>query len=278
MMSAEPRFAERARAAIRDGLAIDAPEAYLASALYKLNSNDAVSAATDLGTALVRAPMLAQAHEMAGRVLMELGALAESRQHLTNARSLDPLRAHLITSELARLDMLEGYTERAERAVTALANEPDRAMAQLGAIQQVRFAAWRGDLETARRGALMIAPRMGGFASRITSFVNEAVATGNLDEDAWQRIVPPIDDPELPTRSHLLALQILGEVALLLGRTELAYRTFEQANRIGLLDIANLDKCPLFDRIANEARFEALRGRVRERADRVLSAFRAALG
>ena len=279
VMAAESRLAQRARDAIKVGLAIGHPEAFLASAAYRLNTDDAVGGAADLGTALVRAPMLAQAHEMAGRILVEISAVSEARHHFETARALDPTRSHILMTDLARLDALEGYWERADRSITALVADPDRSISQLGAIFQARLASWRGERDAMIRAAAVFAPRMGNHASKLVTFISAAAESGMVEPDVWQQFLSVFGGSnDLPIRGQLMGLQILAEIALVLGKHELALDTLEQADRMGLLDIVVIDKCPLFDAVADFPRFQALRQRVAVRAVRVLAAFRSTAG
>jgi len=279
VMAAESRLAQRARDAIKVGLATGHPEAFLASASYKLNTDDAVGGAADLGTALVRAPMLAQAHEMAGRILVEISAVSEARHHFETARALDPTRSHILMTDLARLDALEGYWERADRSITALVADPDRSISQLGAIFQARLASWRGERDAMIRAAAVFAPRMGNHASKLVTFISAAAESGMVEPDVWQQFLSVFGGSnDLPIRGQLMGLQILAEIALVLGKHELALDTLEQADRMGLLDIVVIDKCPLFDAVANLPRFRVLRQRVAVRAVGVLAAFRSTAG
>ena len=143
---------DRARRALEQALALGHAEAYLASASFKLNTGDPINAVKDLATALVRAPMLAQAHEMAARLLVELGSLSEARHHYETATALDPTRAPVVSMELARLDALEGWWERADRRIEALLEDPDRSLVQLASVFQSRLAGWRGN-----RDAMLLA-------------------------------------------------------------------------------------------------------------------------
>ena len=92
-------------------------EAFLASASYRININDHIGGAADLGTALVRAPMSAQAHEQAGKILVAINAAIEARHHFETAIGLDPGRAQVISADLGRLDALEGNWAAADRRI-----------------------------------------------------------------------------------------------------------------------------------------------------------------
>ena len=278
VMQTDPTLIERARAALERGLALGPPEAYLASATFRFNTGDSVGGAADLGTALLRAPMLGQAHEMAGRILVEVGEVAQARQHFTTATALDPTRAHLVSADLARLDALEGWWERADRALAVIVADPDRSIAQLGGIFQARLAGWRGDRRLMTTMAETFAPRLGPYAGKLLELASRAAETGSIDRAAWPTFLQVFGGAGRPQRGQLMGLQLLSEIAIVLGNTEAALDTLEAADRMGLIDIVVLDRCPLFDRVLDEPRFQAVRGRVAERAALVLAAFRSAAG
>ena len=79
-------------------------EAFLASAQLHFNQADPERGAAELARALVRAPMSAPTHELAGRILVEIEGPDPARKHYETARGLDPGRWQVIERELARLD------------------------------------------------------------------------------------------------------------------------------------------------------------------------------
>ena len=262
--------------AIAVGLATGHAEAFLASAHYKANTGDPIGTVVDLGTALIRGPMLAQAHEMAGRILVEVDAIADARHYFETSRALDPTRAHLILAELARLDALEGWWDRADRAIAAMMTDADSNIAELGLIFEARLAGWRGERQKLLVGAIRFARRMGQAASDITTFAEHALHSGEIEPAVWNRFLTGIAASEHPYRGRLIALQMLAEIALVLGKHEHALDALELAARIGLSDIVVLDRCPLFDPLAAHPRFKLVRAGVAARAAEVLAAFRSA--
>ena len=278
VLQAEPTLYERARRALAQGLATNHPEAFLASASFKINTGDPVGGAGDLATALVRAPMLAQAHEMAAKVLVEVGAVAEARHHFETAVALDPTRGPVVSMDLARLDALEGWTERADVRIDALLRDSDRSLNQLGAVFRARLAGWRGDRDAMMTAAKQFAPRMGASASKLIDYVSQTTLDGKFDSAAWHGFLQAFGGPERPERGQLMGLQLLSEIAVVFGFHDFGIEALEKADRKNFLDVVVLDKCPLYDRVRNEARFQRLRSSVAERAARVLAAFRATAG
>ena len=278
VLQAESALLDRARRALAQGLATNHPEAFLASGSFKINTGDPVGGARDLATALVRAPMLAQAHEMAAKILVEVGAVQEARHHFETAVALDPTRGPVVSMELARLDALEGWNERADERIATLLRDTDRSLNQLGAVFQARLAGWRGDRAAMITAAERFAPRMGPSANKLVDYISKTALDGKFDTDAWHGFLQEFGGELKPERGQLMGLQMLSEIAVVFGFDEFAIVALEQADRRNFIDIVVLEKCPLYDRIRNDARFKRLRANVAARAARVLAAFRATAG
>ena len=275
VLQGDAHLLPRARAALERGLTTGHPEAYLASASYQLNSGDPVAAARDLATALVRAPMLAQAHEMAGRILVEVGDPIAARHHFETASALDPTRAHINSTDLARLDALEGKWPDADARLAVLAADPDGSIAQLGAVFTARLAGWRRDQPAMLAATLRFASRMGGTAGRMLEFLRHALESKMVDPELGKKLLGAFGGTDHPLRNQVLGLQVLAELALVLDQQTLALDTLRLAEDRGLMDLLVLDNCPLFDAVTDTAALRAIRDRVATRASRVLHAFRA---
>jgi eukaryotic-like serine/threonine-protein kinase len=277
IMRGEPELRDRAHRAVERGLAGGHGEAFLAAATLRLNHGDHKGAATALGTALVRAPMSAQAHESAGRILIELDAAAEGRYHLETALALDPGRASVIGADLGRLDALQGDWDGALARCRQLLADPDPAVAQLGAVLDARLAAWRRDpaatLAAAARFASRIEP-----AARLLAVFERASRTGALDPAQWDALEQALTRPDRPMRSQLISLQLMTELSLLLGYPDLALRALGKASDAGLIDVTWLRGCPLFAPITGDLRWRAVHDAVERRAAAMLAAFHAAAG
>ena len=268
-----PSLAPRARDAIERGLATGHGEAYLASAIYKLNRGDGEGGARDLGLALVRAPMSAHTHEAAGRILMEVDDHGEAEHHFETAIGLDPGRVQVVAAELARLDALRGDFGRADERVARLLADPDASIMQLGSACEARLAGWRGRRDIMLAATERFGGRMGPDSENIIKFLT-AYANKPTEDDAWRRLVELYRGTDRPTRQTLLGMQLLAEVALMLDHPMLAWETLGQAEMLGLMDVVWMDHCPLFVRYAGDHGYRDVRDRVAERARRVLAAFR----
>ena len=277
IMRGEPELLHRAHAAVERGLATGHGEAFLASATFKLNQGDHEGAAAALGTALVRAPMSAPAHETAGKILIEIDAAAEGRHHLETALGLDPGRASVIGVDLGRLDALQGNWAAADARCRQLLADPDPSVVQLGATFEARLASWRGDRSAMMAASAKFAPRVES-GSHILASVKRALMTGELDLTQWNQLDQLSPPPDRPQRMQVIGLQLMAEIAIVFGHHEHAIRALGKAADMGLIDVVWLDGCPLFAPFTGDRRWRAIRDEVALRAARVLAAFRSMAG
>ncbi len=268
-----------ARAAIERGLAAGHGDAYLASAIFKFNHGDLEDGARELGTALVRAPMSAQAHELAGRILIETEATEEARHHFTTAIALDPGRSHLIDADLARVEALLGDWGAAMVRVERLAKDPDKPIAQLGAVLETRLAGWRGDRAVVLAGSTRFMERLDKDGpSKLFGYIRESIHNGTLDLNAWQQLADRFAVANHPKRPQVFSFQILAEISVSIGTQELAIAVLDQAQRAGLIDVMWLDHCPLFAPLKALPQFHEIRDRVAKRARAVHAALHSVTG
>jgi eukaryotic-like serine/threonine-protein kinase len=277
IMRGEPELAHRAREAVERALPTGHGEAFLASAVFKLNQGDFEGAAAALGTALVRAPMSAPAHETAGKILIEIHAESEGRHHLETALGLDPGRANVIGGELGRLEALQGQWGAADARCRWLLGDPDPSVGQLGAVLEARLASWRHDRPAMVTAAAKIAQRA-EQAGPLLAFFQHTTATGHLDLALWNQLDQRVARPDRPLRMQVMGLQLMAEMALVLGSHDLAIRALAKAADFGLIDITWLDGCPLFSPLTADLRWRVIRNEVAVRAAGVLAAFRSAAG
>jgi eukaryotic-like serine/threonine-protein kinase len=274
VMQGEPALLAPAQAALERGLATGHGEAYLASAQYQFNRGDFERGAMDLSRALVRAPMSAQSHELAAKILVEVEGTGPARKYYETARGLDPGRAHVIDSDLARLDALDRQWEAADERVNRLAADPDPSINQLSLILKGRLSVWRGDPNVIRQNGRQFLSRMSTNAGVIHRFVTEVETAGDITDSMWTAMMGVAVDPQRPLRQYLVRLQIFTELALSLDQRDKAFEALSRAADLGLMDITWMDHCPLMEKIVEYPHFQPLRRRVAERATRVLAAFR----
>ncbi len=274
VMRGEDALRPIAAEALARGLALGHGEAFLASAVWKLNHGDVEDAGRDLGTALLRAPMFGQAHEITARILGEVGTMAEARHHFATAGGLDPGRAFLVNADLARLDALEGNFVAADARVTALMNDADPPVAEIGRMFHARLAGWRRQRDTLLETDLLFPRWLGPEAATVIELLRAALVAPTSDLPAWRNLASRTVNPNRALRPQLFAVQLLAEGAAFLRRDALAIDSIDQATRLGLIDIVWVDHCPLFEPLRGLPAFREVRDRVASRAERVRTAMR----
>ncbi|MBA3818601.1 MAG: hypothetical protein H0X17_06885, partial [Deltaproteobacteria bacterium] len=273
----DPALLPRARATVERALATGHGEALLASAILRMNFADPEGGAADLGAALIRAPMSAPAHEIAGRMLLELGAGDEARQRFATAIGLDADRTQLISLDVARLDALSGDWASAERAATLLGQHSDPSIAMLGAFAHSRFACWRGDLALALASIQRLPPALARLnTTDVLAIATQYLRDGTFDDARWAHAMATAEAPDRPRRMQLLVLQRAVEIGVLVRRPDAAVDALQRAIPRGLVDIVWFDACPLFVELRADPRTAPLRADLAARAGRALDAFRAA--
>jgi hypothetical protein len=119
---------------------------------------------------------------------------------------------------------------------------------------------------------------MGANANRLLQFISETAEGGMVDPVVWRTFLEQFGGANQPLRGQLIGLQLLSEIALIVGKPQLAIDTLEEADRHGLMDVIILDKCPLYEQLQPLRAYRAIRDSVSARAARVLAAFRSTAG
>jgi hypothetical protein len=222
----------------------------------------------------LRAPMSGQTHELAGRILLELEGSDAARPYYATARGLDPMRAHVIESDLARIDALEGNWAQADARLERLLADPDPSIHQLGMMGRMRMASWRGRLSEVIDSSRIALSQTSVNAGMMFTVIDSLARTQTISPALWARALAKHTSQDVPIRQLIGRTQMFAEIALLLDHHEYALQALELTNELGLIDRTWLEHCPLLARAASEPRFEALRGEVHARAERVVAAFR----
>ncbi|MGN6105295.1 MAG: hypothetical protein ACTHU0_09345, partial [Kofleriaceae bacterium] len=272
----DPALLPRVHAAVDRALPTGTGEAYLASAVLRSNLGDLEGGAIDLGTALRRAPTLALAHELAGWLLVETGAIAEGRRHLENALELDPSRTHAIQADLVRVDALQGDWAAVTRRIDRILADPDPSVSQLGSVIEIRMASWRRDLEAMIAHAGHAGERFGPQNALVIEAVQSWRAGRPFDATTFHRVLPRRLEDGRARRYQMIVLQRACEVAALVEEREHAIAALQLTAELGTIDLTWLDACPLFASLHGDPRWGAVRATISANAARVLAAFRAA--
>jgi serine/threonine-protein kinase len=254
-------FAERAVAA-----APNQGEAHLALGSVLFQVGDAEDAARVLRRAVLLSPGQAEVHAALGRLLAEAGAFAEAIPRLEAALALDP-DAPLARPELMRAHALAGSWEASDRVADGLR---DSEGATGFWTLRARIALWRRQPDLAERHLRQI-PAANAPPTSVAGLLLE-VATTRRAPEGWPAHAA-LSSEDAGVRRRSFRLQIAAEVAAFLGDDETARGALQVAADGGLIDLAWLERCPLFEGLRADPRYASIHGRVKRRADRILEAY-----
>jgi len=258
-----------ARAAA-DRAVAGAPEvgqSWVALASVRMMDGDAAGATRALMTALEKSKGLAPAHDLLGRILLEVGRPQEAMTHLRTALSIDPSD---ITPrfELVRAHALLGNWAESMALLDLPVTGPSNGVSRF--LSRVRQCFWRGqphpDLETPPA----LGPEMGLLAK--PHAVIEILKTRELPEaDRLELDVQArLGDPG--SRRRILFFQLNAEIYAYVFEVDHSLDAIAGAIEAGLIDILWMDRCPMLDAVRKDARFAPLRAEVNARAQRVVDA------
>ena len=228
-----------------------------ALAMAHFNRRSYGRAVATLRAALEREPEYAEAHELLGRIFMELGPLKRAIEHLEHALDYNPylyrglwdlMRGYGLAGdwekvvEIAELE-IDSPHQRVARAMTALRLRLWREETALERIVEAERAELEGPLRTMLR-------------------VVETGEFGDGTREAYAEMV--VEEPS--SRRKILMCQAGAEMALRDGDVELGLDYLDRAIDAGLTDRVWLRHCPLLDAVRDDLefvrRFERVRGRV----------------
>jgi serine/threonine-protein kinase len=253
---AEPQAVDRALALATRAvtLAPDHGEALLALAQVFFARSDYTAAAEQIHAAIARAPLMAEAQELLGRLRLEVGPLDAGISAMERAIGLDPL---LLTPrlELARAMGLRGDFATARHLV---ATAPAGDLSARGPLI-ARLLGWSGDVA----GWSDLLPRRSELPGA-ANFVDEVIAmllSGHLDRSIEAKFTA-LASAARSSRFRILMLQIGAEFASRLGDVDAAHERVVRALDEGLIDLIWLDHCPPLAPLRADPRFAALRARL----------------
>ncbi len=264
------RDLERARevAARAVAAAPELGEAHLSLGLALFHLGEMPAAARALRVAVRKNPGLAEAHVALGRLLVEVGAFSEGIPRLEAALVLDAdataARAELMRSHalLGDWDACEEVASRVKTVEGAWGHWTLRA----------RFALWRGDPALAK--AHLSRMEEGSAAvMRVPLLVRTALEHGKIrDEEPSLSLIATRDEGGSRRRAFLL--QVHAEMAAHLEEDARALEALRLSAEAGLIDLAWLERCPLFRRIRLSPRYYGVHALVKKRAADILEAYR----
>jgi TolB-like protein/predicted Ser/Thr protein kinase len=242
---------------------------HVARASLLFQNGDAVGAGRELRAALLAKADLADGRELLGRMLTELGDLDAGIGHLHVARALEPAMGHTVLT-IARAEALRGQPAAADALLAgplAAAVTPN-----LLWVARARLAMWRRDTAVADRIEAEMAnvdfplrPQVEGTLAVIREPGRAGLAIATLGQFVRERT-------GAPPRLRAFFAQLIAEFHALGGERPPAIAALVEADALGLVDIAWLDRCPLLAGFDIDPGFVAVRERVRARARATLDA------
>ena len=216
-------------------------------------------AVATLQATLARDEDFAEAHELYGRILLEIGPLGRAIEHLERTIELNPYLYR------ARWDLVRGYGLRGDwKAAAELASRPvDSAQHRTArAMVAVRLSLWNrepilGHIWQDERESLEAAPGLRHLV---------AVLDGApFDRPSRQRLVESARDHSEQSRRAALFYQAGAELAAYTDRQSLVYDFLDRAIDAGLADVVWMRRCPLFDSLRRQPDFTRRLQRVVDR-------------
>ncbi|WP_437606435.1 protein kinase [Sorangium sp. So ce834] len=244
-------------------------EPWVALATVRFSACDPIGAVPALRNALQRAPSLAKAHELLGRILLEAGLVDEAVFRLDTALSLDPGEP-FPRWELARGRALLGDWAGAGMLLDTAAEDPSSRFHK--AIMRARFGLWRGAPYPIDD---LLPPSAENVPIQYARIYRDVLATSRLSDEQRAFLRARSDGAEPGSRLRPLFLQMHAELLAFLGEDDALFRTLAGAVEAGLFDALWMQRCAVLDRARSDARFAPLRARVEERAAAVVAAFKA---
>jgi tetratricopeptide (TPR) repeat protein len=260
------RARETAELAVR--LAPDLAEAHVAKATAHLQDADLEGAVVALLRAVELAPGHTEALGALGRVLLEVGAPADSIR-LSEASHLRD-RDDWPLAVIARAQALLGRWDAAMAALDRMGSQAEK---QLGLMMKARISMWRRDRHAVKAiydRATALGLNRNSVSHRLMYIVGEAVL--EMRTARAQDLFVREERAGLASRTRrTFVYQLSAEANAYVGDLQGALEAIERAVKEGLVDTFWLDRCPLFDDLRGSDGFEAAREIVQCRARRVLA-------
>jgi len=247
----------------------DLGESWVALATVRLMSGDAPGAVRAVTTALSKSKGLAPAHDLLGRILIEVGRTDEALAHLRTALSIDP-SATVLRFEIARASALLGNWADVDRLMDHPVAQPSDLIARF--LFRARLCLWRGEgeLHPDLNDPPVLGPEMGALGDPAALF--DMFRTRELTETYRETLDKAAQRSNPGSRRRTLFFQVNTEIYGYVFEVDHALAALAEAIDSGLIDLLWMDPCPVLDPVRQDARFAPLRARVAQRADQILAA------
>jgi serine/threonine-protein kinase len=248
-------------------------EPWVALAAVRFNHHDdPPGAIRALKRALELGPSNAEAHDLAGRILLEADEMDDAVAHLERALWLDELQ------RWARIDLMRAAALRGDWArageLYATGTSPDWHAHRRA--HEARLWSWPGaPVIDASPLPADYEPRFGVMWEL---FARARRIRDGLETSTLAEIRAPMEammaSASSASRARRFFHQMMAEQALVAGHVDGVLEIVGLAVSEGLLDLAWMNRLTLLDPLRANPEFEVLRQRVRERARRVAEAWR----
>ena len=234
-------------------------ESYVGRATAAFQRGDLPAAITDAQYALSLNATLADAHELLGRILAELGPAELALHHLRSAARLDPGFRGTIGQVLRVLELSGDHVE-ADRVIGEIIAKSDG----VGLTQVARVVLWRGD--AARAQELLEHPVIkAGKAPSARELLRALVDPASAPSPV-KLVTASLGVVGASFRMRIFVSQARAEIAAAKGKHDAAFAALDDAAAAGLVDRLWIDRCAPLRGLRDDPRFERARAVVEERA------------
>ncbi len=237
------------------------PESLLVRATVAFADADVSEMAEPLLLARRLAPALAEAHELYGRLRVEVGPVEAGLAALRRAHELDPALEGT-KFELARTLALLGSWDEAEVVMKQLREASPSVLLPVLA----RFALWGHGRETFLSSKIVQPEERPGPMAFVHA-TRSALSTGRVDQAIDAAIAHASLDSQRPRRFAVFLFQIMAELHAHVGNHPTALVGLQRSVDAGLLDLTWLDHAPTLASLRALDRFAELRAIVAQRAE-----------
>ena len=235
-------------------------DAHFARAHVELHRGRPEIAAACFRMAIAHAPLMVEAHEWLGRMLLEAGFTAAAVARFDDGAPLEALRW-----ALAIAAGLEGKWDEVERTLDAFVGDVGRGY-------RLRLASWRGrlDAELDTYAELAAMPMSETFERALLLALYDPVRPWAARRD--QIVAMVVDRALSSARRRAFVGQLAAEAAGAAHDVDTCLALLLHCNAHGLFDLRWLDGCPLLASVRGEPRFAIIRADVAARAASILDA------
>ena len=241
-------------------------EALVARATVNLLDGNLGPAVEDAARAVSRAPGLADAHHLLGRLLCEAGPGARGVAHLETAARLEPGFGAARLNGLHVYELI-GQPAEADRLAAEVLGRPE---GSVGWASLARVTLWRGD--AARAQKLLDHPVMKEGKAPSAREILRLLVQPDTPPSPVKMLTTSMGSIASSARTRAFRSQMRAEFAAGRGRLEDAFAALSDAVEGGLHDRVWLTGCAALREMRAERRFASLRARVEANAARVEAA------